>query len=442
MLKQINGREDTSGACVLIGRAAFPEPFYDGLQYSPPARGTWNIVHTAMLVPESHQIYICALGCLRGVVLTAAEMGAMNRFSSIAIEDHELYDGTMEDTIVQAVGEIIDNLPAMPSVFFLYPSCVHHFMGCDMEALCGRLRQIYSQARFVLCWMDPIRRQSGLTAELRTRRQLYSLLQRQEIDRQSVNIVGSNLPIQADCELVRLIENNGLTLRQLPCCRTYGEYEQMGASFLNIGQEPLAKICLADMEKRLGQKSLYLSNSFDCDEIRRNLWAAADALTVVRLDYTEAAAACEAAFAETRAIVGAMPVAIDYAAVSRPFSLAKALLRHGFNVRRIYVDVCCAEDQDDFAWIQNHYPALELYATRHAKMRRMDRHTAEPMLAIGQKAAYFTGTCHFVDMAEGGGLRDFAGLRRLLQWMVQAREQEKEAKAYISIKGWGCPSCQ
>ena len=135
MLKQINGREDTSGACVLIGRAAFPEPFYDGLQYSPPARGTWNIVHTAMLVPESHQIYICALGCLRGVVLTAAEMGAMNRFSSIAIEDHELYDGTMEDTIVQAVGEIIDNLPAMPSVFFLYPSCLHHFMGCDMEAL-------------------------------------------------------------------------------------------------------------------------------------------------------------------------------------------------------------------------------------------------------------------------------------------------------------------
>jgi hypothetical protein len=196
------------------------------------------------------------------------------------------------------------------------------------------------------------------------------------------------------------------------------------------------------MEKRLGQKSLYLSNSFDCDEIRRNLWAAADVLTVARLDYTEAAAACEAAFAETRASVGAMPVAIDYAAVSRPFSLAKALLRHGFNVRRIYVDVCCAEDQDDFSWIQNHYPALELYATRHAKMRRMDRHTAEPVLAIGQKAAYFTGTCHFVDMAEGGGLRDFAGLRRLLQWMVQAREQEKEAKAYISIKGWGCPSCQ
>ena len=31
--------------------AAFPAPFPHGLEYSPPCRGTWNIVHTGMLVP-------------------------------------------------------------------------------------------------------------------------------------------------------------------------------------------------------------------------------------------------------------------------------------------------------------------------------------------------------------------------------------------------------
>ncbi|MBO5689928.1 MAG: hypothetical protein J6S73_08345, partial [Lentisphaeria bacterium] len=63
---------------IAIRDALFPAPFASGLEYSPPARGMWNIVHTGMLIPESHQIFICARGCLRGVILTAAEMNAMD----------------------------------------------------------------------------------------------------------------------------------------------------------------------------------------------------------------------------------------------------------------------------------------------------------------------------------------------------------------------------
>ena len=72
-----------STGCVPIGRASCPAPFPHGLEFSPPCRGTWNIGHTGMLIPEAHQIFICASGCLRGGVLTAAEMGLMGRFSSI-----------------------------------------------------------------------------------------------------------------------------------------------------------------------------------------------------------------------------------------------------------------------------------------------------------------------------------------------------------------------
>ena len=200
MLKRIDGREDTSGACVAIKDAVFPGIFYDGLQYTPPARGTWNIVHTNMLVPDSHQIYICALGCLRGVVLTAAEMGAMDRFSSIVVEEHHLYDGTMEDCIVDGVGEILQGLlPQVPTACFIYPACIHHFMGCDMDDVYRRLEEAYPQTRFVACWMDPIRRHSDLTAEMRTRRQIYSLLEKGDINPKSVNIVGSSRRMKPFC---------------------------------------------------------------------------------------------------------------------------------------------------------------------------------------------------------------------------------------------------
>ena len=442
MLKRIDGREDTSEACIAIKDAVFPGIFYDGLQYTPPARGTWNIVHTNMLVPDSHQIYICALGCLRGVVLTAAEMGAMERFSSIVVEEHHLYDGTMEDCIVDGVGEILQGLlPQVPKACFIYPACIHHFMGCDMDDVYRRLEEAYPQTRFVACWMDPIRRHSDLTAEMRTRRQLYSLLEKGPINPKSVNIVGSNLAVPQDCELALLLKQNGFILRELPVCKTYEDYEKMAESILNIGQEPYARGPLEDMERELGQKGLYLSNSFGYDEIIANLHAVADALQLPRQSYDREVEQCEQAFAAARDIIGSMPVAIDSAAVFRPFSLAKTLLQHGFAVRRVYTDGVSGEDGDDFFWVQEHYPDLELYSMRHAKMRRIDRHTDVPMLAIGQKAAYFTGTAHFVDMAENGGLRDFRGIRTLLEWMTDACRTEKEARESINLKGWGCRSC-
>ena len=109
-----------------------------------------------MLVPGSHQIYICALGCLRGVVLTAAEMGAMDRFSSIVVEEHHLYDGTMEDCIVDGVGEILQGLlPQVPTACFIYPACIHHFMGCDMDDVYRRLEELRRTGQYVLVESEP-----------------------------------------------------------------------------------------------------------------------------------------------------------------------------------------------------------------------------------------------------------------------------------------------
>ena len=63
-------------AVVSIKDASYPIPFPQGLEFNSPAHGCWNIVHTGMLIPEAHQIYVCADNCMRGVVLTAAEMHA------------------------------------------------------------------------------------------------------------------------------------------------------------------------------------------------------------------------------------------------------------------------------------------------------------------------------------------------------------------------------
>lgn len=442
MLKQIKGYTDATGASIKIRDAVFPAPFVSGLEYSSPARGTWNIVHTTMLVPESHQVYICAAGCLRGVVLTAAEIDALDRFSCILLEEHNLLDNSMDDLIVDGIGDILARLKKRPKVMFIYPACTHHFMGCDMDSIMERLRKAYPDVGFSKCWMDPIRRKNGMTAEARTRWQIYSFLKPCEHDPQSVNIIGNNLPTSEDSELVKLIVDNGFTLHDLTLCKTFEEYLDMSKSAVNVSYNPQVIYGGERLEEDLGQKNLFLPLSFNYVEIVTGLYKLADCLGVDRPNYSTQVLECEYSLETAKEILADTPIAIDYAATFRPLSLARLLLDHGFHVTRVYVDTIPNEDKEDFAYLQEHYPDLLLYATMHAKMRVLDRSTEPMTLAIGQKAAYFTGTKHFVDIAECGGFYGFSGIRHILQLMVEAFFQEKEARDYIQTKGWGCHVCQ
>ncbi len=97
-------------AVVSIKDASYPIPFPQGLEFNSPAHGCWNIVHTGMLIPEAHQIYVCADNCMRGVVLTAAEMHAEDRFSFVIVEEQNLLNGDLEDLTIEGTADLIRKL--------------------------------------------------------------------------------------------------------------------------------------------------------------------------------------------------------------------------------------------------------------------------------------------------------------------------------------------
>ena len=115
-------------------------------------------------------------------------------------------------------------------------------------------------------------------------------------------------------------------------------------------------------------------------------------------------------------------------------SLARCLIEHGLRVSRIYADSIAADDLDDFRWLQEHAPDLSLYATVEVKLRVLPRRTERPMLAIGQKAAYFTGTRHFVNIVEGGGMYGFDGICRLCARIEEAFLTARDPRNYIQPK--------
>ncbi|MDE5755235.1 MAG: nitrogenase, partial [Oscillospiraceae bacterium] len=138
MLKRIRQEINASGAMTRIQNAKFPAPFPSELEYSCSARGTWNIVHTGFLIPEAHEIFVCAAGCLRGVVLTAAECNLSERFSTIEIREENALDGDLEELLINGVSDILAQLPYHPRAVLIYTSCIHHFIGCD-TMLCYKI---------------------------------------------------------------------------------------------------------------------------------------------------------------------------------------------------------------------------------------------------------------------------------------------------------------
>ena len=426
---------------VRIGEASFPAPFPSGLEYSAPARGGWTIVHVGMLVPEAHEIFVCAAGCLRGVVLSAAEMKLTDRFSTIAIEEPNVLEGNMEELIIEGVTDILNRLPKLPPAVLVYSSCLHHFMGTDLSLCYDTLRQRFPGVDFTDCYMIPTMRKSGLTPDQIMRRQIYSLLRPREKNERACAILGNCFASEPESDLVRLVEKAGFTLYELPKLKTYEDYQKMAESSLCVTTQSVARAGGEALAERLGRTHLYLPACYGAEEIRENMRRLAKALGVSYEGDDEMEQAAEEALNHAREVIGGMPIAIDYTMTTRPLGLARLLLEHGFQVERLYLDSFSGEERADFEWLREKAPALLLMPTVHPTMGAAPKEDQNTFLALGQKAAYFTGARHFVNLVEGGGLYGFGGIFRLAKEMEEAFLEEKDTRRLIQIKGLGCESC-
>ena len=460
MLKRVGGEINPEGAVITIGEADFPVPFPLGLEFNSPAHGNWNIVHTGMLMPEAIQIYVCADNCMRGVVLTAAEMNAADRFSFVTVEEENLLNGNLEDVTIEGVTDVLNKLEKKPKAVLLFTVCLHHFLGCDLDRVYEELGTRFPEIVFVRCFMDPIMQKHGLTPDQKLRKAMYDPLITKEPDPLTVTLVGSDFVLDESSDIKRLLRSTGHTLRELPACKTWAEYQQLGSAEIFVSCYPPAKYGADMLAERLNRTHLYLPGCFDYGEIKeeiRNLikelqagWSREDTSNTKCADitseeieafYQREITLCEDSINHAKSIIGGTPVVLDYLYHPRPLGLAKLLLEHGFHVTTVYLDSISPEEKPAFDWLKLHHPDLELRATIQTKMRVLPRGTEGKVLAIGQKAAWFSGSRNFVNMVQGGGLWGFDGIRGTMELMTEAFLEEKDPEDLIVRKGWGCESC-
>lgn len=440
MLKAIDFEKPRSVKIIYADKKAF---FQSGLEYNAPVRGGWNIVHTGMLIPEAHQIFACAQGCLRGVILTAAEMNAPDRMSWISVSESDMFDGSLESDIVDGVLEIVEKLDKQgqkPRAVLLYLSCIHLFAGCDFGAIIAQLSERRPDVDFTDCYMTPTMR-TTMSPDVRMRIQLYSLLKPVPLNERCVGILGNDMAPDEDSELFKLIRDGGYYINDIHFCEDYDDYLAMAESAFNITTRPTGKPGGEALSARTGAQHLYLPAGFDFDEIEQNYKTLCDRLSIGLPVLTEYRSAAEVALENAKRVIGDVPIAIDFLAVARQFQLARLLLGFGFNVKYIIADVLNPEEEADFDWIAENFPQTEIFSSVNVNMLGMADEAHEKVLAIGQKGAFYFATDYFVNLVSGGGLYGYKGIEKLAEMMADAYENPKPRREILKLKGHTCESC-
>lgn len=122
----------------------------------------------------------------------------------------------------------------------------------------------------------------------------------------------------------------------------------------------------------------------------------------------------------------------------RPLSLTRLLIRYGFNVVRVYCDTVFPQETADFEALKTEKPALRLMPTTAVGMVRARTPENTKTLAVGQKAAWFEHTDHFVNMDRKRRRPTAFPGHVSRQSLTDAFLHPKTPRDIIQIKALGC----
>ena len=443
-----------------VSKASFPAPFAQELEFNPPVHETWNIVHIGMLMPQAHQIYVCSDNCMRGVVMTAAEMNAIERFSCVVLEEKDMHSGNLEEITLEGITDVLEKIrrkrgeEGLPKAVLVFPVCLHHFMGCDLGYVYKELEKRFPQIVFIKGWMDPIMQKTGPSPDMKLRKAMMDILEPSEEKNGLTALLGDIYALDPECDLMRLIRAAD-TARgtisdplQIQDCETLEDYQKLSGREVFITRSPMSAVSVRQTARRLGCKGLYLPAVIDYAGIRKELETAAQTLGITLeqagIDAGQEEKLCDEALRNLRGVIGSTPIAIDYIAVQRPLGFARLLLERGFNVKEVYLDAVSPEEEDDFLWLRENHGEVLLCSTIHVEGRLVHSGAIDPehsgYLAVGPKAAWFCGTEHFVNLVDFGGMWGFSGIRKMAALMEDAYKNAKDTRDLVPRKGLGCES--
>ena len=406
------------------------DKFGKTLHYVSPAHGGWGMIRIAALIPESYQLFVAPFACGRHGALGGILNGVKDRISYLYIDEADIVSGHYENLIPDAVDELFASIPKKPKVLAIFVSCLDDLLGTDHVALNEKLSEQHPDVRFVTCHMNPLKTDTPIPPGIGVQISIYSLLDKADTHDRAMNLIGNNAPISRDCELFGIMTKHNIAVRHITDYTTFEGFQEMAKSSLNAVLSPTAVIASEKMEHDLEIPTLQAIHTYDLDEIAA-FYDAVAAHFDISIDYNAQKAKADEAIRQAKTVIGDMPIAIDYQAVRKPFTLAKMLLEYGFSVRFVMTDGVKGIDRKGYDYVTAQHPEVEIVNAVHHDMARVPIRNGG-YLCIGFDCAHATGSRKVLDIMEDQTLFGFYGVEKLMALLVEAYQaEEKDLKEII-----------
>lgn len=414
--------------------------FETTLNYCSPGHGGWGIIRIAALIPESHLLFICPSACFRHGALGAVQHGHKNRTSYLYITPADIVTG-YDDLILDGTEELLSRDKSI-KVLFLFVPCLDDFIGTDIESIAKEVQSKYPGIIVRACHMNPIAVETNKPPLVTTMHSMFSTIKTDNCATEdAVNLCGSFARIEKECELFDFLGDYGISVRQLADYEKYEEFCEMGRSKYNLILRPEGKFSAEYMDKHYGTSSMEAMITYDIDEIResyekltKELSKKHNIVDSSKFDIDEQENETKLAIESAVKKLNNIPISVSNSAVLRPFTLAKALLRYGFNVTEVIAQRALSIDREAYEYICKNHPEITIIQPAHHKNAVRDNENTH-MVAIGFEGAYLRQSDYVVDLPADEGMYGYFGVKRLMAMLEKSIEQKADLKKMIEEYG-------
>ena len=385
-------------------------------RYCHPYHGGWDVARIALDIPESRILFVCPISCARIICLNAIKYDYKDRIDVLALTEEDIVSGNYEEKTIEAACEGLERVKPRPKALILYVSCIDAMLGNDHSFQTEEIMARYPDVNCLVLKMCPITRYSGDLPLVALQHDMYQALPLETVPKEkTVAFIGANIAFDLECELIRLLTDNGYRALHIQASDDYEDYLAVRSASLNLGVMPFALSACKMLKERYGTPFLPFFLRYDFPSIKAALKAVSEALSLPRPDLDAMEEETKAFLRSCAEQIQGTALVIDSTATLFPDALRETLSSCGFNVRSVYADDVSRVSPD----VDSGYIMVP-------KDRSYDEN--EPIIAIGMAAASFEGASRTVNLFYDNGEWGFYGLKKLGERIVQAYQNPRSAR--------------
>ena len=396
------------------------------LCYCSASAGGFGLVNSSLRLPQSHVMLVGPQSCGRHTSLGAFMRGYDRRNSYLFLDETDIALGTVDDLIVDAVGQTLDTVAVRPRVFIVMLTCLPFIAGVDEKALIEKLSSVYNDVAFQVFLMNPVSAGTNHSPGKILYSRIGELWDTDAEQDGSVNIVGSVIPPRSDSEIYSVVEGCGVgPVRHIGLSKDFDEFRRMGHANWNILLKADCRVMGDQLSPRMGY--IFSPVSYEPDGIE-SMYGKLFEMTGRSTDLSEYREKAESALDTLNEFKG-MEVAIGSSATMRPFGMARLLAQNGLRVTDIFRPDPVGTpppgyEADAAEWVRKNLPDVRYHDTSDVSLVKKVGSVCRAELSIGYDAAYFSNSDHVLGLYDDTGMFGFAGTGTLVSMIKDAMNTE------------------